>query len=111
MSRRKKRSAQSRESSLPARVGAVPPSRRRLPEPNPPRPSRLLLGIMAAVLLVWLGVLVYMAATSVKWPGPPGHVRLKHNLLPGWYHARPMGYRISLASFPAGGKARVTDTP
>jgi hypothetical protein len=70
MSRRKKRSAESRESSPPSRKGAAPPSKRQLPEPNPPRPSRLLLGIMAAVLLAWLGVLIYMAATSVKWLGP-----------------------------------------
>jgi hypothetical protein len=28
---------------------------------------------MAAVLLAWLGVLIYMAATSVKWLGPVGH--------------------------------------
>jgi hypothetical protein len=30
------------------------------------------LGIMALVLLAWLGVLIFMAATSIKWTGPPG---------------------------------------
>jgi hypothetical protein len=73
MSRRKKRPAESCESSSPSKKGPVPSSKRRLPEPHPPRPSRLLLGIMAAVLLAWLGVLIYMAATSVKWLGPVGH--------------------------------------
>ena len=72
MSRRKKRPSESRESLSPTRKGAAPPGKRQLPEPNPPRPNRLLLGIMAAVLLAWLGVLVYMAATSVKWLGPAG---------------------------------------
>jgi hypothetical protein len=53
--------------------GTASRNKRQLPEPDPPRPSRLLLGIMSAVLLAWLGVLIYMAATSVKWLGPAGH--------------------------------------
>ena len=73
MSRRKKRSAELPESFPPARKDSAPSGSRQLPEPNPPRPSRLLLGIMIAVLLAWLGVLTYMAATSVKWLGPAGH--------------------------------------
>ncbi len=67
MSRRKKRSAETPESSPPSRKDAARSSRRQLPEPDPPRPSRLLLGIMTAVLLAWLGVLICMAATSMKW--------------------------------------------
>ena len=73
MSRRKKRSAESAASSPSARKVADPSSGRKLPDPNPPRPSRLLLGIMAGVLLAWLGVLIYMAVTSVKWLGPGGN--------------------------------------
>jgi hypothetical protein len=73
MSRRKKRPAEPRESVQPLGKGAATSSKRQLPVPSPPRPSRLLLGIMATVLLAWLGVLIYMAATSVKWLGPAGH--------------------------------------
>jgi hypothetical protein len=72
MSRRKKRTAESRPSAPPGRTPAAPSGGRQRPEPNPPRPNRLLLGIMATVLLAWLGVLIYMAATSIKWAGPPG---------------------------------------
>ena len=74
MSRRKKRSAEPRPIAPPGRMPAAPSGgrQRQLPEPNPPRPNRLLLGIMALVLLAWLGVLIFMAATSIKWTGPPG---------------------------------------
>ena len=72
MSRRKKRSVEASESLPPASKDAGPSGGRPLAEPDPPRPSRLWLGVMTAVLLAWLGVLVYMAATSVKWLGPKG---------------------------------------
>ena len=72
MSRRKKRSVESSESLPPSSKAAASSGGRPLPEPDPPRPSRLWLGIMTAVLFAWLGVLLYMAATSVKWLGPRG---------------------------------------
>jgi len=68
MSRRKRRSAHDSKPAADVGRDRHAPRGRRLPEPNPPRPNKLLLVLAAGVLVLWIACLAVLAVATCGSP-------------------------------------------